>query len=172
LVRSQWESLIVNGDPAHKDLEFPVDFAEDGKGNLYVVVFGNSPTDSLNPGTVRGAAGLGIGEIYELLPLLGDVNRDGHVNAADISALVTALSDLKSYEGSLTDAQFAEVADLTKDGTVTNADLQGLFDYLANGGTGTLAAVPEPGSLKLAAIAIISVLALCDGRRSRMKLSC
>jgi GH35 family endo-1,4-beta-xylanase len=160
LVRSQWESLIVNGDPAHKDLEFPVDFAEDSKGNLYVVVFGNSPTDSLNAGSVRGALGLGIGEIYELLPLLGDVNRDGHVDAADISALMTALTDLKGYEGSLTDAQFAEVADLGKDGTVTNADLQGLIVYLANGGGASLTAVPEPSSLALAALAALLVLLL------------
>jgi glucose/arabinose dehydrogenase len=66
-VSSTWESLIVGGDPAHKDLEFPVDFAEDSLGNLYVVVFGNSATDSLNPGSVRGSGGLGIGEIYELV---------------------------------------------------------------------------------------------------------
>lgn len=160
LVRSLWESLVVGGDPAHKDLEFPVDFAEDSKGNLYIVVFGNSATDALGPGSVRNSSGLNIGEIYEVLPLIGDVNRDGHVDAADISALTTALSDLQAYEGNLSDAQFAEVADLTKDGLVTNADLQGLIDYLANGGTGTLAPVPEPSTLQLAAIAIISMLAL------------
>jgi glucose/arabinose dehydrogenase len=68
-VSSTWESRIVGGDPTHLDLEFPVDFAEDSQGNLYVVVFGNSPTDSLNGGTVRGSAGLGIGEIYEVVPV-------------------------------------------------------------------------------------------------------
>ena len=68
-VSAQWESLIAGGDPAHLDLEFPVQFAEDSKGNLYLVSFGNSPNDSLNGGSVRGSAGLGIGEIYELLPV-------------------------------------------------------------------------------------------------------
>jgi hypothetical protein len=66
-VSSGWESLILGGDPVYRDLEFPVDFAEDSQGNLFIVVFGNSATDSLDPGSVRGAAGLGIGEIYELV---------------------------------------------------------------------------------------------------------
>ncbi len=65
-VSGGWESLIVGGDPARRDLEFPVDYAEDSQGNLYLVEFGNSPTDSLDAGSVRGSAGLGIGEIYEL----------------------------------------------------------------------------------------------------------
>src|SRR5262249_17424203 len=32
-ISATWESLIVGGDSLHKDLEFPVDFAEDSKGN-------------------------------------------------------------------------------------------------------------------------------------------
>ena len=32
------------------------------------------------------------------LPLPGDFNRDGHVDAADIPAMITALTDLKSYK--------------------------------------------------------------------------
>ncbi|HEY4233499.1 MAG TPA: PQQ-dependent sugar dehydrogenase, partial [Lacipirellulaceae bacterium] len=51
-VSGNWEGFI-QGDPAGKDLEFPVSFSEDSQGNLYVVIFGNSPNDSLNGGTVR-----------------------------------------------------------------------------------------------------------------------
>jgi hypothetical protein len=64
-VSGLWDSLIP-GNPLGIDIEFPISFSEDSRGNLYVVSFGNSPTDSLNGGTVRGVAGLGIGEIYEL----------------------------------------------------------------------------------------------------------
>ena len=164
-VSAQWEALIAGGDPAHLDLEFPVQFAEDSKGNLYIVSFGNSPNDSLNGGSVRNSVGLGIGQIYELVPFLapalGDINRDGHVNAADVSALLAALVDLKAYQGSLTNVQLAEFADLTGDGNVTNADLQGLIQYLISGGGsvgGTPPAVPEPSSLALAIVAGIVLL--------------
>jgi len=68
-VSAQWESLVAGGDPSRRDLEFPTQFAEDSQGNLYVVVFGNHPTDSLNGGSVRGSGGLGIGEIYMLVPV-------------------------------------------------------------------------------------------------------
>ena len=72
--------------------------------------------------------------MLNVLPVRGDINRDGHVDAADISALMVALADLPTYQGSLTSTQLAEIADLNGDGLVTNADLQGLINLLANGG--------------------------------------
>jgi glucose/arabinose dehydrogenase len=167
-VSAQWEAVITGGDPAHVDLEFPVDFAEDSLGNLYLVSFGNSPSDTLNGGSVRNSAGLGLGQIYELVPFiapaLGDINHDGHVNADDVSALLSALVDLKAYQGSLTDAQLAEFADLTGDGKVTNADLQALLNLLISDG-GSLTAVPEPASAPLIAIALPCFAAAVIRRR-------
>jgi hypothetical protein len=84
---------------------------------------------------------------------LGDVNRDSHVDVADISALETALSDLDQYKStnSLTDLQlFNLVANVDGVGNVTNADIQALIILLANGGGGgSVTAVPEPASLIL-----------------------
>jgi T5SS/PEP-CTERM-associated repeat protein len=95
----------------------------------------------------------------------GDVNRDSHVDVADVSALMTALSDLSKYQStnSLTTAQLSLVADLTDDNVVTNVDLQGLIILLANGGGsggGSLTAVPEPSSLALIMLAFVSAVAV------------
>jgi autotransporter-associated beta strand protein/T5SS/PEP-CTERM-associated repeat protein len=93
--------------------------------------------------------------------LPGDFDRDGHVSVADIAAAETALADLSGYRaahGNMTSAQLVSIGDLDGDGLVTNADLQGLINLLANGGgSGSLAAVPEPSSLVLAAIAGLAI---------------
>jgi hypothetical protein len=112
--------------------------------------------------------------------LLGDINRDGHVDAADISALQSALADLNNYQathgpggGALTNTQLLQIADLSGDNKVNNADLQALINYLADnagtlpspGGGGSLTAVPEPSGLALAALATISAIALGGDRK-------
>src|SRR5262245_61876322 len=71
-------------------------------------------------------------------------------------SFVSALADLNGYQathgpggGALSDPQLLQIADLTDDDLVTNADIQGLINLLANGGGsggGSLTAVPEPSS--------------------------
>jgi uncharacterized protein YjbI with pentapeptide repeats len=110
-----------------------------------------------------------------LLNLLtpGDIDGDGIASVADISALMTALSDLNKYQSTnnFTTAELQLVADLNHDQHVTNADLQGLIIYLANaaapapnGGnstsaTGSVTAVPEPSSLILLVIGLVTATA-------------
>src|SRR5262249_27519919 len=82
-VNSTWESLI-EGHPSGRNLELPVSYTEDSHGNLYIVSFANSPTDSLTGGSARNSAGLNLGEIYELVALPeGDYNHNGVVDTAD-----------------------------------------------------------------------------------------
>ena len=86
--------------------------------------------------------------------LAGDVNRDGHVNVADVSALMAALADLGSYQStfSLTNRELLEVADINGNGKIDNTDLQALITLIANNtasGGGQLTAVPEPATLIL-----------------------
>ena len=103
-----------------------------------------------------------VGDYSLLFP--GDINRDGKVTVADISTLMSALSDLNAYRAAknLTDPQqFLEVADVNGDGAVNNADLQALISLVANnavGGSGTLIAVPEPDSWILASLALVAGL--------------
>jgi RHS repeat-associated protein len=81
----------------------------------------------------------------------GDVTLDGHVNVADVSGLMTALSDVTKYASSnnLAPADVVGVADLSGDGKVNNLDLQALIDDLANGG-GSAAQIAGSGSSSLA----------------------
>ena len=85
----------------------------------------------------------------------GDFNRDGHVNAADIPAMLTALADLNAYKSAqvLSDADLLTIGDVDGDGKVTNADAQSLLTLLKSGG-GSVDAVPEPASLVLLAYAL------------------
>ena len=101
------------------------------------------------------------------VPLRGDVNRDGHVDGADIPAMLQALTDLNAYQTkySLPAAATLAIGDLNGDGKVTNADLQALLTLLKSGG-GSLAAVPEPASIVLLAFALAALAFAVDRRRS------
>ncbi len=74
--------------------------------------------------------------------LLGDVNLDGHVNAADLTAMMTALTDLNAYKTAHPTFD-PGIGDVNADGAFNNKDLQGLITYL-QGGHGSVSAVPEP----------------------------
>jgi hypothetical protein len=81
----------------------------------------------------------------------GDFNRDGHVDAADISIAEQALTNISGYQTahSLTDPTlFNLVADVNGDGKFTIADLQDLLLILKNGG-GSADPVPEPSTFAM-----------------------
>jgi T5SS/PEP-CTERM-associated repeat protein len=97
----------------------------------------------------------------------GDINRDSLVDVADIAGMETALVDLSTYQathgpggGALTDPQLLLIANLDGNAPVTNADLQGLINLLANsGGGGSFSTVPEPPAIFLAVIALACIMA-------------
>ncbi len=102
------------------------------------------------------AKGSVIGFRLASVPFLpGDFNRDGHVNAADIPAMLSALSDLNAYKTTkgLTDPNLLVIGNLNGSGALTNADLSALIGLLRSGG-GSLATVSEPASIWLLAFAL------------------
>jgi hypothetical protein len=88
----------------------------------------------------------------------GDFNFDHHVNAADVPAMLNALTDLNSYRAamSLTNAGLLSIGDINGDGKITNADLQALLTLLKSGG-GSVDAVSEPATLALLALALLGL---------------
>ena len=102
------------------------------------------------------AKGSVIGFRLASVPFLpGDFNRDGHVNAADILAMLSALSDLNAYKTTkgLTDPNLLVIGNLNGSGALTNADLSALIGLLRSGG-GSLATVSKPASIWLLAFAL------------------
>jgi hypothetical protein len=90
---------------------------------------------------------------------VGDFNRDGHVDAADILIAEQALTNISGYQTAhgLTDPTlFNFVADVNGDGKFSAADLQDLLLILKNGG-GSADPVPEPASWVLAFLALAMV---------------
>ena len=83
----------------------------------------------------------------------GDFDQNGVVDARDISAMATALTDEPTFAAAhgLTTSQLALIGDLDGDGKFTNADLPVLLAQLSAGG-GSLASVPEPASIVLLAL--------------------
>jgi hypothetical protein len=96
----------------------------------------------------------------------GDVNLDNHVNAADITSMMTALTNTNSYEmlKGLSDSDLSHIGDVNQDGKFSNADLQALLNDLRNGG-GSISTVPEPASFVLAAVGFLSLLPCVRHRR-------
>jgi len=89
----------------------------------------------------------------------GDFNLDGHVNANDISPMITALTDLKTYKKNnfTEDKQLSFLGDINGDHVVTNADLQALLNQVKSG-SGAVSAVPEPSSILLVAAIVLSLI--------------
>jgi Dockerin type I domain len=103
----------------------------------------------------------------------GDMNNDGHVNAADIRAMQLALTNPSSYQSTYFNgnanyvpSDLATLGDVNGDGVFNNADLQGLLDTL-NTGHGSVSSVPEPASLVLLGFALPAA-AYTIRRRSKL----
>src|SRR5262249_6658222 len=96
----------------------------------------------------------------------GDVSQDQHVDTNDITQLIALLANPNGYLTShpgFDNADVLDVADVNKDGSVTNADIQALINQLLGGG-GSQRPVPEPSSCLLLGLVGIGCLPHCYKR--------
>jgi hypothetical protein len=97
----------------------------------------------------------------------GDFNGDGHVDAADITAMEAALANLNAFQSqhNYSYAALETLGDLNGDRVVNSADLQSLISLLISG-KGSTYPVPEPSSFVLAALGVLGFLAHHSLRRT------
>jgi hypothetical protein len=106
--------------------------------------------------------------------LRGDMNFDGHVNAADIAPMMLALTNLNGYLSTYGTANgvmagnIGNYADVNGGTKFDNSDLQALLNYLKNG-NGSTASVPEPASLLLLGLAGPAVLSMARRIKKGMR---
>ncbi|HZZ26911.1 MAG TPA: LamG-like jellyroll fold domain-containing protein, partial [Pirellulales bacterium] len=95
-----------------------------------------APLSPVGSATVRATSGAVSGTAAVSVSYLkGDVNLDGHRDAADLVALMKALVDLNAYQSihSLSQQDLLNIADIDSDGHVTNMDVQALINLLIGG---------------------------------------
>ena len=148
--------------------------------NAAVTNGSNTALSDLTPSSYRSSILTALTTATDHLPVVadysivppGDLNRDGHVNAADLTAMATALTNIPAYETSIgftgldKDNQMMEIGDVNGDMVFNNADLQALENFLISSG-GTETAVPESASLLLFGLAM-PVFVWMLGRRQRI----
>jgi len=95
-------------------------------------------------------------------PAAGDFDRNGLVDARDIPSMLKALTDKPAFAtaNSLTTAQLNLLGDFSGDGKFTNLDIQPFLNKLAvqGLGSGALVDVPEPASLTLLVLGVMTLL--------------
>ena len=96
----------------------------------------------------------------------GDMNDDGRLDNFDIQFFEDALGDAAAYEAA--NPWMVGIrklrGDINGDGDFTNFDIQPFEALLTGGGSGSLAAVPEPSGIALAALGLVG---LASRRRRR-----
>jgi hypothetical protein len=134
----------------------------DINGKLLHITGGSSDPIGTNPVLYR------IDALAHLTPF-PDFNGDGVVTVADLAPMLSAMSDTQTFmtANNLSSDDLLSMGDLNGAGNVTNADVQGLINMLANGsGSASLSAVPEPPAVMLSAVAaVLGLAAVRTGRK-------
>jgi fibronectin-binding autotransporter adhesin len=146
------------------------------------VFFGNSATglgaSTILPTTLVSFAGhlapggariLSTGEVVPVLSLLnGDFDQDDSITAADLPAMLKALTDVNAFKNgyAMSDPDFNTIANIDSNPGLTNRDIQAMLDKLAQLGLGSTTAVPEPATFVLLAFGGLAVFGMRRKQRA------
>ena len=111
------------------------------------------------PVSFDGSLLASTGELTVLSAMLGDMNGDLSVNAADVSLFIQALVDRASYNANGFFVNADVNGDVDGSGTFDLGDLSA-FSALTFGGSASGSAAPEPTTITLLGITL-AVLVLC-----------
>lgn len=108
-----------------------------------------APANAIGSAVVRATSGsISNTANINVVWLKGDLNGNGQVGTADVSALMFALADLAGYQmqRGLGATDLSTIADVNSDGAIDNRDIQSLIALIANtggggGGSGSTSAV-------------------------------
>lgn len=133
----------TNAAPFDKPFYFIMNMAVGGQYPGY-------STPNSRPPIAAGSYTMTISDVEAFsLPILGDVNRDGHLDSRDVTAMESALTDPTDFSAAegITTAQLSLIGDMDGNGSFNNADLQQLLTVLKTGGGSE--SVPEPSTFLL-----------------------
>lgn len=120
--------LLLNGTTPTKDNIYYIDQQSSAGGTCTFTIY----PKQLTSGTYRLMVASKNSEAaatikYEAAYMLGDVNGDGAITAADGTTLLRHVAQIKY----ITDANLLKAADVTKDGDISAADATKLLKYIA-----------------------------------------
>ena len=118
----------------------------------------SASTSAIGSAMVRATSGLASGTAnVNIAWLNGDINGDGKLTGADLSTLMTALSDLTAFQTQrgISNSGLLAIADIDHDNKTTNADLSALIGLLTNAAAGGGAA-QKSANASASAVAILA----------------
>ena len=93
----------------------------------------------------------------QVLALLGDMNADDNLTAADVPLFIQALVNPSSYAAAFPLLDATIIGDMNQNGTFDFGDIAGFNALFTGPASASASAVPEPSTLSLAVVLLLGI---------------